>query len=134
MVGLRYLKKEKYKYGDFIRTNDGIIGQVKRIELDDVDKSLKWYVFDGKRPDMGIIDELYINKPYIEKYSKDIIDLIEVGDIVEVLDHDWLRVFNIDDEDILKSFIEDCEENNWKLQGIMTKEVYEQNCFKLDTN
>ena len=66
--------------------------------------------------------------------SKNIIDLIEVGDIVEVLDHDWLRVFNIDDEDILKSFIEDCEENNWKLQGIMTKEVYEQNCFKLDTN
>lgn len=68
------------------------------------------------------------------KISENIIDLIEVGDIVEVLDHDWLRVFNIDDEDILKSFIEDCKENNWKLQGIMTKEVYEQNCFKLDTN
>ena len=68
------------------------------------------------------------------KVAEDIIDLIEVGDIVEVLDHDWLRVFNIDDEDILKSFIEDCKENNWKLQGIMTKEVYEQNCFKIDTN
>lgn len=68
------------------------------------------------------------------KVAENIIDLIEVGDIVEVLDHDWLRVFNIDDEDILKSFIEDCEENNWKLQGITTKEVYEQNCYKLDTN
>lgn len=71
---------------------------------------------------------------FLGKVAENIIDLIEVGDIVEVLDHDWLRVFNIDDEDILKSFIEDCEENNWKLQGIMTKEVYEQNCFKLDTN
>ena len=68
------------------------------------------------------------------KVVENIIDLIEVEDIVEVLDHDWLRVFNIYDEDILKSFIEDCEENNWKLQGIMTKEVYKQNCFKIDTN
>lgn len=66
--------------------------------------------------------------------SKNIIDLIEVGDIVEVLDHDWTRIFNLDDEDILKSFIEDCEEDNWKLQGIMTKEQYEKNCYKVDTN
>ena len=37
---------------------------------------MKWYVFnDGK-------DEKYVNKPYIEKHSKNIIDLIEVGDYV----------------------------------------------------
>ena len=66
------------------------------------------------------------------KISENIIDLIEVGDIVEVLDHDWTRVFNIDDEDILESVIEDIEEGNWKLRGILTKEQYEQNCYKLN--
>lgn len=71
------------KVGDFIRTKKGIIGKLKRIELDEIDKNLKWYVFDKKRPDMNIIDEIYINKPYITKYSKNLIDLIEVRDIVE---------------------------------------------------
>lgn len=118
--------------GEYVRTNDGIIGKIKRIELDNIDKSLKWYIFDWKRPDINKIEEVYINKPYITKYSKNLIDLIEVGDIVEVLDYDWVRVFNIDDEDILESVIEDIQEGNWKLQGIMTKEVYEQNSYKVE--
>ena len=71
---------------------------------------------------------------FLGKTSENIIVLIEVGDIVEVLDHDWTRVFNIDDEDILESFIEDCKEENWRLQGIMTREIYKQNCYKIDTN
>ena len=70
--------------GDFIKNNKGIIGQVKRIELDNIDKSLKWYVFDRKMPDINMIKEEYINKPYIVKHSKNIIDLIEVGDILEI--------------------------------------------------
>ena len=131
MVGLRYLKKEKYKYGDFIRTNDGIIGQVKRIELDDVDKSLKWYVFDGKRPDMGIIDELYINKPYIEKYSKDIIDLIEVGDIVHIKDVLHQDIVHIWSEDYLKALKEDLN-NGIKVVEILTHEQFEQNCYTVE--
>ena len=37
----------KIEVGEYIRTTeDGIIGKVKRIELDEIDKSLKWYVFD----------------------------------------------------------------------------------------
>lgn len=56
---------KKIEVGDYIRTNRGIIGKIKRIELDENDTSLKWYVLDKKRPDMNIIDEVYINKPYI---------------------------------------------------------------------
>ena len=75
--------ESKIQVGEYIRTTeDGIIGKVKRIELDEIDKSLKWYVFDKKRYDMNIIDEIYINKPYIKKHSFNIIDLIEVGDYV----------------------------------------------------
>ena len=73
----------KIEVGEYIRTTeDGIIGKVKRIELDEIDKSLKWYVFDKKRYDMNIIDEIYINKPYIKSHSFNIIDLIEEGDYV----------------------------------------------------
>lgn len=62
---------DKIEIGEYIRTNNGIIGKLIKIERDDIDTSLKWYVFnDGK-------NERYINKPYIVKHSKNIIDLIE---------------------------------------------------------
>ena len=62
--------------GECIRTNNGLIGKLIRIERDDIDHSLKWYVFDDGK------NERYVNKPYITKHSKNIIDLIEPGDIV----------------------------------------------------
>ena len=62
--------------GEYVRTNNGVIGKLIRIERNDIDISLKWYVFyDGK-------NERYINKPYITNHSFNIIDLIEVGDYV----------------------------------------------------
>lgn len=70
------------KVGEYVRTDEGIIGKIKRIELDKNDISLKWYVFDKKRPDINIINEVYINKPYIVNHSPNIIDLIEVDDYV----------------------------------------------------
>ena len=63
--------------GEYIRINDGEIGKLIRIEKDDIDISLKWYVYnDGK-------NEKYVNKPYIVNYSNNIKDLIQLGDIVE---------------------------------------------------
>ena len=64
------------KIGDYVRTR-GIIGKLIRIEFDKIDVSLKWYVLD-----INESQEVFVNKPYIEKYSKNIIDLIEVGDYV----------------------------------------------------
>lgn len=62
--------------GEWIRTNNGVIGKLIRIERDDIDTSLKWHVFnDGK-------NERYINKPYIVKHSKNKIALVECGDYV----------------------------------------------------
>ena len=62
---------EEIQVGEYVRTNNGHIGKLIRIERDDIDISLKWYVFDDKK------NERYINKPYIVKHSKNIIDLIE---------------------------------------------------------
>ncbi len=122
---------EEIKVGYFIRTNKGIIGKLKRIELDEIDKNLKWYVFDKKRPDMNIIDEIYINKPYITKYSKNIIDLIEIGDYVN-----GRKVMYIRDYEEFKrlDFDEDMDDYIYKedIKTILTKEQFEQNCYKLD--
>lgn len=122
---------EEIKVGYFIRTNKGIIGKLKRIELDEIDKNLKWYVFDKKRPDMNIIDEIYINKPYITKYSKNKIDLIEVGDIVHIKDVLHEDITYIWSEDYLKALKEDLS-NGIKLVEILTHEQFEQNCYKLN--
>ena len=66
---------EQIQVGEYVRTR-GKIGKLIRIERDDIDISLKWYVLDDGKY------ERYVNKPYIEKHSKNIIDLIEVGDYV----------------------------------------------------
>ena len=122
------------KVGDFIRTKKGIIGKLKRIELDEIDKNLKWYVFDKKRPDMNIIDEIYINKPYITKYSKNLIDLIEVGDyvngekVIEV--HLDLGYVFVDKETELgtKTF---CD---YQIETILTHEQMEENQYVVKRN
>lgn len=61
---------------EYIRTNYGLIGKLIRIERDDIDLSLKWYVIDDGK------NERYVNKLYITKHSKNILDIIEPGDIV----------------------------------------------------
>lgn len=67
---------------EYIRTNSGTIAKLKRIEFDTVDKDLKWYFYDKKEPDINIVKEWCINKPYIVKHSSDIKDLVQAGDIV----------------------------------------------------
>ena len=69
--------ENEIKVGDWIRTNWGHIGKLKRIELDKNDKGLKWYVFDHKEFEINIIKEEYINKPDIVKHSPNLIDIIE---------------------------------------------------------
>lgn len=123
--------------GDFIRDNEGIIGQIKRIELDNIDKSLIWYVFDRKMPDINIIKEVYINKPYIVKHSKNIIDLIEVGDYVN-----GYKVISIDTNapNNCKECIEldrnNAYEYQWisrnEIETILTKEQYQSNCYTVE--
>lgn len=71
---------EDIKVGEKIRCNDGLVGElirIVRIERDDIDTSLKWYVFDDGK------NERYVNKPYITKHSFNLIDLIEVRRLCE---------------------------------------------------
>lgn len=123
--------------GDYVRTKDGKIGKFIRIEFDEVDESLKWCVFLGKDK-FGIEREIYRLKPYIVAHSKNIIDLIEVGDFVN-----GNKVIQISKEDGLifvnnKYYDEGtCEERhcvykNNEIKTILTKEQYMNNCYKVE--
>lgn len=113
--------------GEYVRTSRGIIGKLIRVEFDEIDKSLKWYVFLGK-DEFGIEKEIYINKPYIKNHSKELIDLIEAGDYVngklihtirKGKNYCYLYYGNC------KTFVD------YQIKEILTKEQYEANCYKV---
>ena len=117
------------KVGDYIRTDYGTIGKLLRKEYDK-NADLHWYVFKA-RDEFGIEKESYINKAYITKHSKNIIDLIEVGDIVhtkDVLNEDYYYMY---DEEMVQATKETIEQGV-TLVDILTKEQYNQNSFKLE--
>lgn len=112
------------KVGEYVRTEFGNIGKFYRPASE---RSDVYYIYIAK-------DGMKISSRYdsVVKHSFNIIDLIEEEDIVKIKDHDWIRVFNIDDKITLKSFIEDCEENNWTLMSIVTHEQFQSMEYRLE--
>lgn len=129
--------------GEYIRTKQDGIKQVKKIEYDKEYKE-NYYYFDNV---FGVweIDIL--------KHSKNIIDLVEIGDLI-VLEYyvvkykkRIMRKFEIFRNDNLISFenahcsfLYNVEQKKWvdgsgynvKIKQILTREQYEQNCYKVD--
>lgn len=123
---------------EYVRTNRGILGKIKRIELDNIDKSLKWYVFDKKRPDMNIVDEVYINKPYITKHSKNQKELIQEGDILEYQTNklSFTKIGEVKKYKDARSFEEYLGVEGFNLEQItilriLTKEKFEEESYKV---
>jgi hypothetical protein len=133
---------DEIEIGDYVRTR-GTIGKLTRIEFDKIDVSLKWYVLDT-----GKSKEVYVNKPYIEKWSKNLIDLIEIGDVVECVievvageeDTEKFEVAATGVKDIKGSSTNEigiCGENGVDLisfefvRKILTHEQYQENCFEV---
>lgn len=87
---------EEIKINNYVRTR-GIIGKFIRVEFDKTDTSLKWYVLDINKS-----KEVFVNKPYIEKWSKNIKELVQAGDIV-VYKIKGLEHYNVD---IVKEYTE----------------------------
>lgn len=114
--------------GEYVRSNNGMIGKLIKIERDDIDTSLRWHVInDGK-------NERYINKAYIVKHSFNIIDLIEIKDIVEIQNISDKLCFKVEifDEKTLMDLKLGLEENEIKLISILTQEQYKTNCYRLE--
>lgn len=106
---------------------------MKEIEVGEYVRTDKGYI--TKETDVNFIRMMKENKSSFgkpTKHSKNIIDLIEIGDIVnkeKVIEvHSDLGYIFVDKETELgtKTF---CD---YQIETIITKEQYEQNCYRLE--
>ena len=118
------------KVGDYVRTNRGYIYKIKRIRKSDISREV--YIVRAH----GDNYSFYLRKENIVKHSKNIIDLIEVGDYVN--GYRILNIVNLANSDkkvftICKSDFKDIcrvwsEED---IETILTHELYNANCYKV---
>lgn len=119
--------EKEIKVGDYIRTLNGCIAKVL-----DIRHKHKFITRCGRpsiTPERYFIDnekKYSISKPYVKIYNKDILKVLEVGDIVN----------GYQVEDIAKDYVE-CNDGGMDfrredIKTIMTKEEYERNCYKLE--
>lgn len=129
--------KDKIEVGEYVRTKDGRIAQIKSIDYEAgiyrFDRII--YINDfGMKENVLYNNEMF--KKLIVKYSKQLIDLIEVGDFVN-----GYKVISVD-YDVMDDTTECIEldlNSNYQynfisirqIQTILTKEVYMSNCYKV---
>lgn len=125
--------------GEYVRTRDGQIVKLENNEEfyeDSVDVGIGIIpAVDGIWIDKEYLD--YIEKEKIVKHSKNIIDLIEEGDYVNgrEVKHiamfegfpDYPKLIFVDEKHLVAG--ETAE--NKDIKTILTKEQYEQNCYKV---
>ena len=128
-----YYNKDEIVEGEYVKTNDGHIGKLMRIERDDIDTSLKWYVLDDGK------NERYINKPYIVKHSKKLIDLIENDDIVLIktrgtkfINLGIVRKREDSRSGKLDILVNGQSIDEIEILEILTHEQFEQNCYEVE--
>lgn len=131
----QYEYKDKIEIGEYIRTRRGYIRKVIRR---DIDKHIL--------VDIGFEGANYLTKieekEDIIKHSKNIIDLIEDGDIVEieiseefVEKEDKIKFIIIGDtfttEEFKKAYTKDFENGIYKIKSIVTKEQFKNIEYKV---
>ena len=129
--------------GEYVRTKSGIINKIKTINKYGIVTK-----YDDKEDKITIATNYYINSGLevneddIVKHSKNIIDLLKNGDILEIeLSEEFVEK---EDKKILtqigavytKETLQKDIDNGiiTKILTILTKEQYTQNCYKIDTN
>lgn len=97
------------KVNEFVRTDKGYI-----VKIDEEKKNLQMLKF---------LDVEYGN---IVKHSKNIIDLIEIGDILRILDNlgGCEHKVDIDDKIFLEETKNNFKDKTWKLLSILTHEQF----------
>ena len=107
--------------GEYVRTKNGNIGKIKNIEYVNID--IDWVECDSYG--CSCIPE------YIKKHSKNIIDLIEVGDYVNGIKVAMIDIDNFDEEGTDKKYLL-CGGTaifNDEIETILTKEQMEANQY-----
>lgn len=123
--------ENKIEVGEYVKTKEGRIAQIKSIDYEAgiyrFDRII--YINDFRMKE----DVLYNNemfKKVIVNHSKQLIDLIEVGDIVEIRTglHSSFKYFVENEDNLL--LLEEKVKQFWNIKTILTKEQFEANCYK----
>lgn len=112
--------------GEYVRNNKGNIGQV--IGIFNGHCQAKYHIeFQGKVK----AKRQYLSTHTIINHSKKPIDLIEVGDIVEIRTglHSSFKYFVENEDNLL--LLEEQVKEFWNIETILTKESYMANCYKV---
>ena len=132
-VGYALYVQDNIKKDDYAKLNTGEIVKVIGIRENEINKKAIYY---------NIYNEDWFDASAVENFSEDIIDLIELGDILEIeLSEKFVEK---EDKKILtqigavytKETLQKDIDNGiiTKILTILTKEQYTQNCYKTDTN
>lgn len=123
--------KDVIEVGEYVRTKSGHIARLlEKTEYD--------YLFDGviAEPFGEQWTWLSVNDGIkkIVKHSKQLIDLIEVGDVLELREYiDYFKQsekIGISDIDMLSDIKEAIKDKKIEVLSILTKESYMANCYK----
>ena len=103
------------------------------IEVNEYVRTDKGYIFkiDEEKKNLQIANFLDVEYGKIVKHSKQLIDLIEVGDIVEIRTglHSSFKYFVENEDNLL--LLEEKVKEFWNIETILTKEQYMVNCYKV---
>lgn len=120
------------KVGEYVRTKNGLIGKVNKIEL--AGSGVRFageYLSDTIiQFNDGKVYERRVKDRNIAKHSINLTDLIEIGDIVfiqDVLNNDFVYIY---DDEMLKAVKQDVEEG-LEITQILTHELFEANAYKV---
>ena len=110
---------------EYIRTNKGNIGKVVEIRLG-FNKDTQLY------QNVYMLDNgLWTILEYIVKHSKQLIDLIEVGDIVRIRTGLYSSFMEFIDNEECLLILKEQVKKFWTIEEILTKESYMANCYKV---
>ena len=119
--------EDKIEVGEWIRSKDGFIGKVQKINYDNMEKS-NYYICEKD----NVMASNYLEN--IAKHSKQLIDLIEVGDIVKDKYNKYEVAFVKDDKIYCNDYNLDdslITLREQDIKAILTKESYMANCYKV---
>lgn len=128
---------EKIETGEYVRTKEGFIYRIEDGEEffeDSVDIGIGIIPdIEGKWVDKEHLN--YIDKRDIKKHSKNLIDLIEVGDVIEIKECvscfrnvEKIPIFDIGTLIAIKDGI---AKYTMKIVSVLTHEQFEQNSYKV---
>ena len=115
---------------EYVRTNTGYIAKLKQYLSNTGTYLFDDFIQEIQGDKYRCISENELEK-VIVKHSKQLIELIEVGDIVEIRTglHSIFKYFVENEDNLL--LLEEKVKEFWNIETILTHEQFEQNSYKV---